>query len=91
LQIEEFLQLGLELRLRPCDTASTGFLPDGEHLVSVGLDNSAQLWDIHEEKPRAALWGVGEESFSGVAVFRGGNHIAVTLADGRIRVWGPAV
>jgi WD40 repeat protein len=67
------------------------FLPDGEHLISVGLDNSAQLWDIHEEKPRAALWGLGEESFAGVAVFRGGNHIAVALADGRIRVWGPAL
>jgi hypothetical protein len=60
-------------------------------LISVGLDNSAQLWDIHEEKPRAALWGLGEESFAGVAVFRGGNNIAVALADGRIRVWGPAL
>jgi WD40 repeat protein len=70
---------------------SLAFLPDGEHLISVGLDNSAQLWDIHEEKPRAALWGVGGESFAGVAVFRGGNHITVALADGRIRVWGPAV
>jgi predicted Ser/Thr protein kinase len=70
---------------------SLAFLPDGEHLISVGLDNSAQLWDVHEEKPRAALWGVSEESFAGVAVFRGGNHIVVALADGRIRVWGPAV
>jgi serine/threonine-protein kinase len=70
---------------------SLAFLPDGEHLISVSLDNSAQLWDVHEEKPRAALWGLSEESFAGVAVFRGGNHIAVALADGRIRVWGPAV
>jgi predicted Ser/Thr protein kinase len=70
---------------------AVAFLPDGEHLISVGLDNSAQLWDIHEEKPRAALWGLGEESFAGVAVFRGGNNIAVALADGRIRVWGPAL
>jgi hypothetical protein len=69
---------------------SLAFLPDGEHLVSVGLDSSAQLWDLHEEKPRAALWGVAEESFAGVAVFGGGHHIAVALADGRIRVWGPA-
>jgi predicted Ser/Thr protein kinase len=71
--------------------ASLAFLPDGQHLISVGLDNSAQLWDVHEEKPRAALWGLGDESFAGVAVFRGGNHVAVALADGRIRVWGPAV
>jgi hypothetical protein len=69
---------------------SLAFLPDGEHLVSVGLDNSAQLWDLHEEKPRAALWGVAEESFAGVAAYAGGHHIAVALADGRIRVWGPA-
>ena len=69
---------------------SLAFLPDGEHLVSVGLDNSAQLWDLHEEKPRAALWGVADESFTGEAVFGGGHHIAVALADGRIRVWGPA-
>jgi eukaryotic-like serine/threonine-protein kinase len=70
---------------------SLAFLPDGEHLISVGLDNSAQLWDVHEEKQRAALWGLSGESFAGVAVFRGGNHITVALADGRMRVWGPAV
>jgi hypothetical protein len=69
---------------------SLAFLPDGEHLVSVGLDNSAQLWDLHEAQPRAALWGIAEESFAGVAVFGGGLQVAVALADGRIRVWGPA-
>jgi len=69
--------------------ASLAFLPDGEHLLSVGQDNAVQVWDLHAQQPRAALWGLGEENFAGVAVFRGGDHVAVALTDGRIRVWGP--
>jgi WD40 repeat protein len=71
--------------------ASLAFLPDGEHLLSVAQDNAVQVWDLHTQQSRAALWGVGEENFAGVAVFRGGDHVAVALADGRIRVWGPSV
>jgi predicted Ser/Thr protein kinase len=71
--------------------ASLAFLPDGEHLLSVAQDNAVQVWDLHSQEPRAALWGVGEETFAGVAVFRGGDHVVVALADGRIRVWGPTV
>jgi hypothetical protein len=70
--------------------ASLAFLPDGEHLLSVAQDNAVQVWDLHTQQSRAALWGVGEENFAGVAVFRGGDHVAVALADGRIRVWGPS-
>ncbi len=41
-------------------------------------------------KPIAALSGPATESFVGLALFGGGDHIAVALGDGRIRVWGPA-
>ena len=38
----------------------------------------------------AALWGQQDDVFVGLALFREGDHLAVALADGRIRLWGPA-
>ena len=66
------------------------FFGDGVHLASVALDNSVQLWDLEARSALAALWGPAAESFAGVALFGQGDHIAVALADGRIRIWGPA-
>jgi serine/threonine-protein kinase len=68
---------------------SLTFFEDGQHLASVALDNSVQLWDLQARATLAALWGPAEESFAGVALYAGGDHIAVALADGRIRLWGP--
>ena len=42
---------------------------------------------------RSSLPGSGlnsAESFTGVSLYGGGDHMAVALADGRIRLWGPA-
>jgi hypothetical protein len=58
-------------------------------LATVALDNAVQLWDLEAQSALAALWGPSQDSFAGVALFGGGDHIAVALADGRIRVWGP--
>jgi serine/threonine protein kinase len=69
---------------------SVCFFPDGEHLVSVALDNSVQLWHLHSPEPLAHLWGPAAEAFTGVTLYAGGDHMAVALADGRIRLWGPA-
>jgi WD40 repeat protein len=69
---------------------SLAFFADGLHLASVALDNAVQLWDLDTQTALAALWGPAAESFAGVALFGQGDHIAVALADGRIRVWGPA-
>ncbi len=41
-------------------------------------------------RPASTLWGPADESFVGLALFGESNHLAVALADGRIRVWGPA-
>ena len=49
-----------------------------------------QLWDLATHTPGATLWGPAEESFVGLALFGESNHLAVALADGRIRIWGPA-
>jgi serine/threonine protein kinase/WD40 repeat protein len=70
--------------------ASLGFLADGGYLASVCQDNSVQLWDLATLSLGATLWGPAEESFVGLALFGESNHLAVALADGRIRVWGPA-
>ncbi len=66
------------------------FLADGTHLASVAQENVVQLWDLEAKAPLAALWGLAEESFVGLALFGAGDHVAVALGDGRIRLWGPA-
>jgi hypothetical protein len=66
------------------------FFPDGEHLVSVAHDNAVQLWHLGSPDPLASLWGPAAESFTGVTLYGSGDHMAVALADGRIRLWGPA-
>ncbi len=66
------------------------FLADGSFLATVCQENSVQIWDLAAPGPPALLWGPADESFSGLALFGDSNHLAVALADGRIRVWGPA-
>jgi tRNA A-37 threonylcarbamoyl transferase component Bud32 len=65
------------------------FLADGCFLATVCQDNAVQLWDLETRSPGATLWGPVDESFVGLALFGDSNHLAVALADGRIRVWGP--
>jgi WD40 repeat protein len=66
------------------------FLADGTHLASVAQENVVQLWDLEARTPLAALWGPSDVTFVGIALFGAGDHIAVALGDGRIRLWGPA-
>jgi predicted Ser/Thr protein kinase len=66
------------------------FLADGAFLASVNQESSVQLWDLEARAPTVALWGPAGESFVGLALFGDSNQLAAALADGRIRVWGPA-
>ncbi len=66
------------------------FLADGGYLASVCQDNSVQLWDLEKYSLAATLWGPTDESFVSLALFGESNHLAVAIADGRIRVWGPS-
>jgi hypothetical protein len=70
--------------------SSLCFLGDGGFLATVCQENAVQLWDLETRLPAATLWGPGGESFVGLALYGDSNHLAVALADGRIRVWGPA-
>jgi eukaryotic-like serine/threonine-protein kinase len=70
--------------------SSVCFLADGAFLATVCTDNAVRLWDLETRGPGAALWGPSDESFVGLALYGEWNHLAVALADGRIRVWGPA-
>ena len=80
------------LSLAPFRKPLTGacFFADGRHLVTVGLENVVQIWDLDSQAVMATLYGGAEEAFVGVAVYGAGEHLAVALADGRIRLWGPA-
>jgi WD40 repeat protein len=70
---------------------SVAFLADGAYLATVCQENAVELWDLDSRSPGVALWGPSGESFVGVALYGESNHLAVALADGRIRLWGPAV
>jgi predicted Ser/Thr protein kinase len=78
----------LEGLRRPATAIS--FLGDGGFLATVCQENAVQLWDLESGSPGATLWGPADESFVSLALFGDSNHLAVALADGRIRVWGPA-
>ena len=70
--------------------SSLAFFAEGLHLASVAQESVVHLWDAETGAPMAALWGESGESFTGVALFGGDDHLAVALGDGRIRVFGPA-
>ena len=70
--------------------SSLCFFDDSSHLASVALENMVHVWDLESAAPVVSLWGPNAESFAGITLFGEGDHIAVALADGRIRVWGPA-
>jgi hypothetical protein len=65
------------------------FLAEGTFLATVCYENAVQLWDLEARAAGAALWGPAEETFVGLALFGDADHLAVALADGRIRLWGP--
>jgi eukaryotic-like serine/threonine-protein kinase len=79
--------------LGPVRRAVSGlcFLADGGFLATVSQDNSVQLWDLDIRSSVTALWGPAQESFVTVVLYGDSNHLAAALADGRIRLWGPAV
>jgi hypothetical protein len=66
------------------------FLAEGGFLASVCQDNMIQLWDVESRSLATTLWGPNDESLVSLALFGESNHLAAALADGRIRVWGPA-
>jgi eukaryotic-like serine/threonine-protein kinase len=69
---------------------SLAFFAEGLHIASVAQECVVQLWDAERGAAMAALWGSTGETFTGVALFGGDDHLAVALGDGRIRVFGPA-
>jgi hypothetical protein len=68
--------------------SSLSFHADGTHFATVGQDNAVQLWDVERGASLASLWGPQDESFAAVALH--GDQVVVALADGRVRIWGPA-
>jgi hypothetical protein len=81
-------RLAVECPRRPI--VALAMFDSGAGAVSVGLENTVTVWDLGGQAPLASLWGRKDESFVGVALFGEPRQLAVALADGRIRVWGPA-
>ena len=68
---------------------AAAFLPESHCLAAVGLENVVQIFDLDSQAALASLYGGADEASTGVAVFGNGEQLAVALADGRIRIWGP--
>jgi WD40 repeat protein len=81
-----------DARLGPLRRPATSlcFLADGGYLATVCQENAVQLWDLETRSPGVTLWGPSNESFVGLVLFGESNHLAAAMADGRIRIWGPA-
>jgi len=86
--LNSLMEVGVLSGLRR-PAAALCFLADGAFLATVCMDNAVQLWDLDTRAPAAALWGPSDETFVGVALYGEWNHLAVAIADGRIRTWGP--
>jgi WD40 repeat protein len=66
------------------------FLAEGGFLASVCHDNEVQLWDVEARSLATTLYGPNDDAVVALALFGESNHLATALADGRIRIWGPA-
>jgi serine/threonine protein kinase len=87
------LDVVLEGLRRPA--TSLCFFPDGARLAAVGLESSILMWDVPPgdaapRSPATTLWGQAQDTFAAVVLYGDGDHMAAALADGRIRLWGPA-
>ncbi|MEO8361677.1 MAG: WD40 repeat domain-containing protein [Vicinamibacteria bacterium] len=70
--------------------SSACFFADGRHLVTVNLENVVQIWDLESREVVASLYGSAEDAFVGVALCGSSEQLVVSMADGRIRLFGPA-
>jgi WD40 repeat protein len=75
-------------RSRP--TTALAFSPDARRLLGVALDNAVHVWSLDTASLATTLWGQPGESFVSVATLAQGQQLGVALADGRVRLWGPA-
>jgi WD40 repeat protein len=66
------------------------FLAEGGFLASVCHDNEVQLWDVEVRSLATTLYGPNDDAVVALALFGESNHLATALADGRVRIWGPA-
>ena len=69
------------------DMWSVAFSPDGQWIVSGGVDNTLTLWDADSGRPRGCpLTGHTEKVYS-VAFSPDGHRIVSGSADGTVRLW----
>ena len=66
------------------------FMAEGGFLASVCHDNAVLLWDVEARTLATTIYGPNEDNVVALALFGESNHLATALADGRIRIWGPA-
>jgi hypothetical protein len=54
------------------------------------MDNAVVLWEVGSGTQGATLWGAKGDVFASVAVTTDEPLVVCGLADGRLKVWGPA-
>ncbi|MFO0967715.1 MAG: protein kinase [Gemmataceae bacterium] len=78
-------QTGLDGHLAP--VVSLAFLPDGQHLVSVGADRKLLVWNLADQSVAQSFATLA--SPEGLAVSPDGARLAVPCGDLAIRFWHP--
>jgi len=68
------------------DIRSIEFSPDGQTMLSVGVDGSACLWDAINRRCLVELGGKGDNAWD-VGFAADSRHFLTTHRDGTVRIW----
>ncbi|MFI5687430.1 Hsp70 family protein [Streptomyces sp. NPDC051636] len=60
------------------------FSPDGALVAAAGSDTSAQVWSVHDQRPRAAVTTAGDPS--AIAIMPDGHQLVAGAQNG-VRIW----
>jgi WD40 repeat protein len=66
------------------------FSPDGKMLAAAGTDNTVQVWDLEDNRPKGPRTLRGHSgAVTNLAFSSNNNRLASTSIDGEARVWDP--
>jgi WD40 repeat protein len=77
---------GLLDRVHRNDIRSIEFSPDGQTMLSVGVDGNACLWDTASMRCLVELGGKGDDAWD-VGFAADSRHFLTTHLDGTVRIW----
>jgi tetratricopeptide (TPR) repeat protein len=74
----------------PEEVEQANFSPDGQSLVTAGLNSSARVWRLGQQDPLFAVLSHSDRAISSAKFSRNGKFILTSSLDGTARVWAAA-